>query len=80
LLRQFDNVAQIRSVWESLCQYRAGVWVNLADADRLNASALKAEVKTADSAEEGCVPHLPSFFARSFFAQPSPMNTDAAGV
>jgi hypothetical protein len=52
LLRQFDNVAQIRSVWESLCQHRAGVWVNLTDADRLNASALKAEVKTADAAEE----------------------------
>jgi hypothetical protein len=38
------NAAQIRSVWESLCQHRASVRVYLANADRLDAGTLKAEV------------------------------------
>jgi hypothetical protein len=66
------DASQIRSVWESLCQHRASVWFNLADTHRVDASALKAEIKTADAAEKACVPHLPSFL-RSFLANPSPL-------
>jgi hypothetical protein len=43
-LCEFHNIAQIWSVWESLGQHGVGVWINLADADGLNTSSLKAKV------------------------------------
>jgi len=66
------DAPQIRSVWEPLCQHRVGVWIYLAHADGVDASALKPEVETADATEEGCVPHFAAFF-RSFLANPSPL-------
>lgn len=74
------DASQIWSVWESLSQHCAGVWINFAEADGPDPGAFKAEIKSAHSAEKGGVPHFPSPFFLSFLAQPSPTKTEAAGV